>query len=237
MSIGEFGGEHQGLVATAVADRRPDGQRQRYGDLMSSPVTRRRVATLERDMPRVVELAGDAGVGIEYLGIGPLFAEPRTFVGEETDWVLGPAQPSDTVVPKAQAAALGRLSQSGLDFPVLYVAHELPKGRVPESATAAVGSVIPVATSEVAEMVGSAPPPASVVELGDRLALRARQVFAAMGKAVPIIGAVAAAPFLLVGAAVAGLATLDPIIFGAVPAVSARSGEPAAWYVLARWDW
>ena len=46
-----------------------------------------------------------------------------------------------------------------------------------------------------------------------------------------------AAPVVLVGTAAAAISTIDPIIFGAVPAVSAREGEPAAWYVLARWDW
>ena len=54
-------------------------------------------------------------------------------------------------------------------------------------------------------------------------------------KTIPVIGAVVSAPFLIAGAGMA--AVLDPIIFGVIPAVSATPGQPAAWYVLARWDW
>jgi len=63
--------------------------------------------------------------------------------------------------------------------------------------------------------------------------------------ALPIAGAIAAAPFVIAaapllaaGAAVTGLAAvLDPIVFGVIPAVDAVPGEPAAWYILAQWTW
>jgi hypothetical protein len=42
---------------------------------------------------------------------------------------------------------------------------------------------------------------------------------------------------VITGAALASLATVDPIVFGVIPAGRAIDGQPAAWYVLARWDW
>jgi len=77
--------------------------------------------------------------------------------------------------------------------------------------------------------------------LGEKLAQRSGQVMSAVGRASKVVGAVslgiASAPVVLVGGALAGLATIDPIVLGAIPAVSTASGEPAAWYVLAKWDW
>jgi hypothetical protein len=32
-------------------------------------------------------------------------------------------------------------------------------------------------------------------------------------------------------------AAIDPIIFGAVPALTPEDGEPAAFFELTRWDW
>jgi hypothetical protein len=91
------------------------------------------------------------------------------------------------------------------------------------------------------ELVGPIPDPAASVELGDRLARRSTQLITAAGRAATAVGvgalAIAAAPVALVGAAVAGMATVDPIILGAIAAASSRVGDPAAWFVLARWDW
>jgi hypothetical protein len=52
---------------------------------------------------------------------------------------------------------------------------------------------------------------------------------------VPIV--IAAAPVLLAGATLA--AVLDPILFGVIPASPGQphSGDPAAWYIIAQWDW
>jgi len=54
--------------------------------------------------------------------------------------------------------------------------------------------------------------------------------------ATPVL--IASAPFVLAGAAVVALvAGLDPIVFGVIPAGPATAGQPAAWYILARWEW
>jgi len=32
-------------------------------------------------------------------------------------------------------------------------------------------------------------------------------------------------------------AVLDPVVFGVIPAGPPVTGQPAAWYTLARWEW
>ena len=61
--------------------------------------------------------------------------------------------------------------------------------------------------------------------------LRAAAPIAGAIAAAPLV--IAAAPFALVGAALA--AGLDPIVFGVIPAGAPVPGQPAAWYVLAQW--
>ena len=91
----------------------------------------RRAAVLDRRSTKVVERAREAGVPINYLGMAPLFAETRAYPGPTTDWVIGPVTgPSDAVVPRAERAALLRLVDAGIEFPMIYIAHEVPKGRL-----------------------------------------------------------------------------------------------------------
>ena len=223
--------------STAIAGRQHPAQVSRRDDWALTPLARQRVATLEREAPRTVALALEAGVQIEYVGIAPLLDGHHVFARGDSSWVVGPAQSNDAaLIPRQQARALIQLSKSSISFPLVYIAHELAQGRVPGS-SAPVGRMTPVSRSTAEDLVGAVPPPGTVVELGERLSLRARQVFAGMKIAAGAVGAVAAAPFVLGATALAGLATLDPILFGVIPAVSSDAGQPAAWFVLARWDW
>ena len=58
--------------------------------------TARRTATLERTSPRMVKTARRAGVDITYLGIAPLFAEPRAYTGPKTTGSSAPQPTSAT---------------------------------------------------------------------------------------------------------------------------------------------
>jgi hypothetical protein len=207
-----------------------------------SPLVAGRVATLERQAPDVVAAARDLGLEIEYLGINPLFAEPRLYGGVDTDWVLAPAgKRDDAVVPPRERRILETLHAGGQEFPVIYIAHETERDKTAQALPKDGQGHTVLNRSEAEELVGPVPPPAASMALGQRLALRSVQVGNAVGRAAKVAGAVslgiAAAPVVLVGGALAGLATIDPIVLGAIPAVSAASGEPAAFYVLARWDW
>ena len=102
------------------------------GERVSTVPTRtvRRIATLERDSPRLVKTAGRAGVDITYLGVAEVFAEHRAYPGQHTDWIIGPAGSSDRVMPLAEKKQLQKLLHVGIDFPLIYFAHEIPKGRI-----------------------------------------------------------------------------------------------------------
>ncbi len=206
----------------------------------SRPLVASRVASLERQSTHTVTTARRAGHEVEYLGINPLFAEPRLYSGAQTDWVLAPAtREADTVVPQRERRILEQLSESGLRFPLIYIAHEVERrdSLIPDAGE----NHIALDPAEADELIGAVPPPVGSVELGDRLAGRTVRIAKGMRRGAAAAGAavagIAAAPVMLAGGAIAALATLDPIVLGAVPAVSAASGEPAAWYVLAQWYW
>jgi hypothetical protein len=231
---------------TIITEGRPDARVTRLQELatarMRDPVVARRVAVLEREADSVISRASRAGLDISYQGIAPLFAETMAYSGDGSDWVISPVSPSEiSVVPRSQQEVLRRIDASGIRFPVLYIAHEVPKGRAFEKLDVDLQSVRQLHPSEVPQLVGPTPPPVGATELANRLSTRADQVLTVIRRASAIAGATAmaalAAPVVLVGTAAAAISTIDPIIFGAVPAVSAREGEPAAWYVLARWDW
>jgi hypothetical protein len=203
-----------------------------------SAMVGRRVATLEREAPRIMSLGRSVNANINYLGIAPMFNKALMFSGDETDWIVGPIGGTEIpVVPREHKKSLERLEAVGAHFPILYVAHEVKKGNFPGSLNAPSGSVASIPMEQVGEIVGPTPVPAGSVETAARLNLRTNQVFRAMGRVGAVAGALAAAPLLLVGSAVSALSTLDPIVFGVIPALLAETDEPAAWYVLARWDW
>lgn len=211
--------------------------------------TARRAATLERSSPRLVTSAARAGVDITYLGIEPLFAEPRAYAGEQTDWIIRPAADlSDTIIPADERDRLRKLVHAGIDFPLVYVAHEIPKDRLAlpaDAANPAVRRPVTLDHATAAEAVGPVPPPAAASALADRLGRSSQQLLNVLRTAAPIAGAIAAAPFVIAaapflaaGAALTALAAgLDPIVFGVIPAGDPLPGQPAAWYILAQWTW
>jgi hypothetical protein len=201
--------------------------------------TTRRAATLERNSPRLVSSASRAGLDLTYLGIAPLFDEPRAYAGPQTDWVIRPVTDrGDAIVPAAEGDKLRRLVQAGIDFPLVYVAHEIPKGRLAIPATItdqAKPQPVTLDQASATQAVGPVPAPAATSALAEQLGRSSRHLLTALRTALPIAGAIAAAPFVLAGAAFAG--GLDPIVFGVIPAGPQTPGQPAAWYILARWDW
>lgn len=156
--------------------------------------------------------------------------------------MLGPASRSeDLVVPRREQQVLQRLHNADIDFPLIYVAHEVTKEQTKELEPAAGQSHTVLNHEKASQIIGPVPAPAETVALGDKLEHRSKQLLRAARRTAAAGGAlaagIAAAPVILVGGALAGLAQLDPIILGALPAHRAREGEPAAWFILARWDW
>lgn len=80
----------------------------------------------------VQAVATRAGLELPYLGASQPFPnEHRVYPGRQTDWVVGPAQSDPLyrradVVPREQRARVKQI-QRLLDFPDLYIAHEIEK--------------------------------------------------------------------------------------------------------------
>lgn len=183
-----------------------------------------------------------AGVDIEYLGIQPLFTKPRLYTAEPHDWILAPAiRTEDLVVPKSQQEILRRLTAADIDFPLIYPAHEVLKEKTKTIVKADATPHTDIEIDHAAEIIGPVPDPPESVKLGDKLEKRTSQVLTGMCRTAiaggAVVAGIVAAPVVLAGAALAGLSQLDPIILGAMPAGEPRDGTPAAWFVLARWDW
>jgi len=218
------------------------GQPAGSSELAENPQTASKVATLERRAPTIVAAARNAGAEVEYLGTAPLFGETRLYGGVDTDWVLAPVtNKNDAVVPRKERLTLERLVRARIEMPLTYIAHEVTKEATAELPALPPGDHMVIDDEMGTALVGPVPQPKATAHLADRLNRRSHQALVAAartGRAVRTAAAVAAmAPVALVGGALASLATLDPIILGAVPAIGARQGEPAAWFVLARWDW
>lgn len=211
--------------------------------------TMRRAATLERNGPRVVKTASLAGVEIRCLGIAPLFDESRAYAGPQTDWIIRPAADrSDVVIPAGERERLQRLIQAGIDFPLVYVAHEIPKNRLALPAGTTDGAPSRPVTLDQAtatEAVGPVPPPADASMAAERVGRSAQRLLTVIRTALPIAAGIAAAPIVVAaapliaaGAAIGALAAgLDPIVFGVIPAGDPVPGQPAVWYILAQWEW
>lgn len=221
--------------------------------------------TLERRARLTLTLAAQAGEPITYLGITPLFDEHRLYRGEGTDWVLSPAErdPQHTtgpiLVPKTERARLQRLTQSGVCFARLYIAHEIPKGTLelesgragPEASVLeepGQGALLPRSTGHVVGETLARAAVGPVPVHGQTARLSANLGYLAEGMVNLLRGAAAgtASAVRATGAGIATVATtlahgvqdLDPVIFGAMTTHGRLTvGEPAAYFVLAQWTW
>jgi hypothetical protein len=205
---------------------------------LRSPIVARRVATLERQAPHIVNLAKSVDAKVDYLGIAPLFAGALMFPGTDTDWIVESVGIGEMpIVPRQQRESLERMEASGAHFPMVYVAHEVRPTAVRDVPAARSKSVVSVPSEQAKELVGVTPMPASSLDVANRLNTSAHQVFKAMARMGSFVGAVAAAPLLLLESATSALSTLDPMVLGVIPALYTEPGEPGAWFVLAKWDW
>jgi hypothetical protein len=206
------------------------------------PSVMARLRTLEERSPEMIELARNAGVEIECLGAHPLFVENRVYQGVGTNWIMGPASKAhEVVIPHRERKTLESLKTAGLRFPLIYIAHETDRAEAAQLMERSGGRPVTIDDTTASELVGPVPAPLATLETGHKLARRSTKVFNGLKQGAAVTGAaavaVAAAPLVLVGSAVAALSTLDPIVLGAIPVTTAREGDIAVWFVLARWDW
>lgn len=189
----------------------------------------------------VVKRASTHGIGVEYLGTGPLFSAPRLYGEGTAPWILTPAETDPMVrgrlpIPVRQAATLRQLVDAGMDFPAIYLAHQLEPVPGAKPDAAAFDCHRPVSLREVERLLGPLPVPKATRRTAARLD-RSAGATARAARAVGVgvaLGAVA--PFLAVGAVLEGL---DPAVVGALtlPGHGYRPDTPAAWFLLAHWNW
>lgn len=179
----------------------------------------------------VMKKSEQNGLPVRYLGTMPLFAGFRVYNGQRYDWVLVNAAEDPLFkdrdgfpVPGRILDELHRIQRSKLDFDVLYVAHEVPRGAVCEGAPLTTEMLMP-------------PPPKAVQRLSDRLGAVGRALWAVA--ALPVIASGTISGLITAGAAtVVGLIGLDPIMLGTVVGLDrpVAPGEPAAWFYLGHWS-
>lgn len=198
------------------------------------------VAALERQAPEFVRAAKEeADVTIAPLGVHPLPPGPMYYTGPEgMGWVLTPATTADdAVVPRREAKELRQLHDAGIYFPKLFVAHEI-QPELAERVRARVGAAgLELDPTEAAELVGPIPPPVESVALGERMTQRSQQVVAGLRRTGQLAVRTVALPAVAAGAVLTEIATLDPVVIGAVPLASERPGAPASWFGLVAWAW
>ena len=209
----------------------------------------RQLVALREESERVLALAGRAGIELDHLGVAPLFSETRLYPGPERSWVLAPATDDPLVrrrelaIPKAELSALARLLEAGLDFPAVYVAHEVPTARLAGAGlpaqlrTVAPGGFAPLDPLASRRLVDRVPVPAGTARVARHLGTGAGAVLKVLGLGAPVAGAIAGTALSAGSAGMRALA-LDPMVLGAWTLDrGADPGTPAAWFVLARWLW
>lgn len=201
------------------------------------------LARLEHLSGVIVRRADAAKVEIEPLGVHPVFTGLRAY-RTSADWIVCPAADDPLItagrlpIPKAERAKLRRLKKAGLDFPHIYLAHEL-EGRPAGSTSKRPLPSGPFATVTPAQARSLVPEP-SLPPKSLRRAARLGGVAQGLGEAAAVtavgVGALALAPL---GLLLLPFASLDPVVYGVVPlpGTALVPGISAAWFVLASWDW
>jgi hypothetical protein len=209
------------------------------------PATSPSVSTKDASKPRLERLgrgvertASTRGLEVEFLGVEELFSEARLYGEAMAPWVVTPAAADPIVksglpIPAAQRSQLKAVVETGMDFPHLYLAHELGKEQARRTRKPDFGTYRALTAAELEQLVVKPEAPSATRRTAHRFDTAARKLGRGAGIAAAGMGMAIAAPLLLAGAG------LDPAILGALtlPGAGHAAGTPAAWFLLARWDW
>jgi hypothetical protein len=193
---------------------------------------------LERLGRAVQREATNRGLDVEFLGVEELFDQPRLYGEAPSQWVVTPAGVDPMVhdglpIPAAQRRQLEEVVKTGMDFPHLYLAHELTKKDSGRAAKPDFATYRTLTADELKPLLVRPEAPAAARQTAQRVDSIARTAGRGIGMAAIGAGMLMAAPLLLAGAG------LDPVVLGALtlPGGAHTPGTPAAWFLLARWDW
>jgi hypothetical protein len=199
----------------------------------------------------VLARADAAGVPIRFLGFQPLFRGVRAYAGVQCDWVVAAAADDPLVrrgelaIPKVELRALRRMLDAGLDCQAIYLAHEIPKGRLSlpshaHEAVPAVGHWIAPGVGEL--VVDRVPEPRRTATIARHVGDAAGTLLALLARVRPIGHAARWTASEVAGAglgsAAAALRGLDPVVFGAwTDSGRTEPGIPAAFFELVRFTY
>lgn len=189
----------------------------------------------------IEEHATRRGLRVEHLGVEALHTRPRLYPHQPSPWVLCPAAHDPLVraglpIPARQRRHLDQLVAADMDFPHLYLAHEVPTGHPQLPTLRADEPYRTLSDAQAHQLIVRPDAPAAARKTATRLDQAAR----AAGRGMRLVGigagAVLAAPLVLLGSLGDGL---DPAVLGAItlPDAGHAPGTPAAWFLLAHWDW
>lgn len=203
----------------------------------ASPETKSR-SQLERLGQAVERHAEGQGAHLEFLGVEALFDVPRLYGEGASPWVLCPAAADPLVraglpIPAAQRRQLDRIVNAGMDFPHLYLAHEVARDRSRLTGRPDFAHCRTLTADEARRLIVRPNAPASTRNTAKRVDRIARSVGRGIGLTATGAATALVAPLALLADG------LDPAVLGAltIPGAGATPGTPAAWFLLARWDW
>jgi hypothetical protein len=230
------------LMATGEPQSRPTGSPLSRSSVKARPLPLADLLVARAD--GIIAAAKSHGQNWRLVGVSTLDPGVRGFCGPKSDWVLVPAgldpvlrERGNLPMPESARKALS-VAGKVYDFPVMYVAHEVPKGKLRRSGSFdgrsfagqpdAVGATLLSSVPQEIRATAGARRQAGLANTASRVAMLTAGAAALT---------VAAAPFLLAAVLASGLGT-DPVLIGAVPINERRAaGLPAAYIEIARWDY
>lgn len=178
----------------------------------------------------VVEAATREQIDIRFLGYSAVFSGTKLFQGDDSDWALmnlseDPLFYSNNnklLVPANVERDIKRIHDAGINFDAIFIAHELPSGKVQPDERIPLSVIAP-------------PPPPEVM---GRVGKRAREVDSFWSGVSSTLRRVRNSTTGALSFA-AALTMRDPVLFGVLIDNSWQTaGQPVGmWYYLTHWYW
>lgn len=177
------------------------------------------------------------------LGYGRLFSSIRVYPGLSTDWLIAPlvndpafrANNNKLCVPKKVKASLVACVKAGIDFDVIFIAHEIPKNSIRPGTPLDLNLLLPPPNMKQNSRLSSI----------ENLAKKSLTLIGRMFRALFII-------FPMVATQVDRLTeeseklsrplfyfNYDPILFGVQldPYLKNSKNNAGLWYYITHWNW
>lgn len=193
-----------------------------------------------------IKIASSDNLPLRYFANAPLFDGHRLYQTDSDDWVLMPIEDDPLFqyfkdklyVPEKNIAEIEAVTNAGIDFDRIYIAHELPDNADFKDGRVSARSIAP-APSIIAQRQAN-----QLNQQTNTLWKRTSQTVETMSKMVAGIATIAVGTAVAVVAAPATLtlglaAGLDPILFGVnlTPDFTNEGQQIGEWFYITHWFW